>query len=148
MTYLEDMAKFLILFFTPFTLIHFIDLSFLTSLLSSLEGFFLSNLGFQVFVSKSLLTINSTPFLITVDCTGLVLIILLFALFLSTNTGSLRQFLIFSALLFLFNIIRLLLTLEVGGTYGLNAMESTHIFLWFVDSAVVFLIWLGVGEFI
>ncbi|MCL5011559.1 MAG: hypothetical protein M1594_01540 [Candidatus Marsarchaeota archaeon] len=148
MTYLEDLAKFLILFFTPFTLIHFMDFSLLTSFLSSLEGFLLSKLGFTVFVSKSFLTINSAQFLITVDCTGLVLIILLFALFLSTGTGNFNQFILFSILLFLFNIIRLLLTLEVGGVYGLNAMESTHVSLWFVDSAVVFLIWLGAGGFI
>jgi hypothetical protein len=148
MGYFKDIAKFLVFFFTPFFLIHFIDFSFLTSFLASVEGHLLSLAGFNTVVSSSLVIINSTPFLITVDCTGLVLIILLLALFLSTEVGNFSQFLLFSAFLFIFNIVRLLLTLEIGGVYGLNAMESTHVFLWFVDSGVVFMIWLGVAGFI
>lgn len=148
MGYIEDLAKFLTFFFIPFFLIHVVDFSLLTSFLANLEGFLLSLAGFNTIVSGSLMIVNSTPFLITVDCTGLVLIILLFALFLSTKVGNALYFILFSALLLVFNVVRLLLTLEVGGVFGLNAMESTHVFLWFVDSGVVFLIWLGVGGFI
>jgi len=146
--YLEDLAKFLLVFFILLALIHFIDFSTLASVVASVESELLSTLGFTVLKFKSTVIVNSTPFLITVDCTGVVLIILLFSLFVSTQTGSLKQFILFSILLFFFNITRLLLTLEVGGVYGLNAMELTHVSLWLVDSAVVFIIWLGVAGFI
>ena len=146
--YLEDLAKFLLVFFILLALIHFIDFSTLASVVASVESELLSTLGFTVLKFKSTVIVNSTPFLITVDCTGVVLIILLFSLFISTQTGSLKQFILFSILLFFFNITRLLLTLEVGSVYGLNAMELTHVSLWLVDSAVVFIIWLGVAGFI
>jgi|YelNatPaOPRAMG01_1025707.scaffolds.fasta_scaffold09734_6 hypothetical protein len=146
--YLEDLAKFLLVFFILLALIHFIDFSTLASVVASVESELLSTLGFTVLKFKSTVIVNSTPFLITVDCTGVVLIILLFSLFVSTQTGSLKQFILFSILLFFFNITRLLLTLEVGSVYGLNAMELTHVSLWLVDSAVVFIIWLGVAGFI
>ncbi len=146
--YAEDFVKFLVVFFALFAFIHLLDVSLLTSFLAGLEGFLLSSLGFATVVSNSLLTVNSISFLVSVDCSGLVLIVLLFSLFVSTGVGSVRNFVFFSALLFLFNIARLLLTIEVGGVFGFGVMEATHIFLWFVDSGVVFAIWLCVGGFI
>ncbi|MEW5955285.1 MAG: archaeosortase/exosortase family protein [Candidatus Micrarchaeota archaeon] len=141
------LAKFLVLFFVPFTALHFVDASLLNAAVASSEHAALSFLGYDAAASGSDLFVDGTHFRIVVDCTGLVLVLLLFALLFATplkNAVRLRALAVFAPFLLFFNLLRLLLTLSVGAVLGQAALEAVHVLLWFVDSAVVFFIWMQV----
>lgn len=145
----DFLAKFLIIFFLPFAALHFIDASLLTTAVAYAEKILLSLLGYAAASIGDDLFVDGTHFKIVVDCTGLVLVLLLAALLFATplkNEKRLRVLLIFTPFLLTFNLLRLLLTLSVGAVLGQPALEATHVLMWFVDSAVVFFIWMRVAR--
>jgi len=142
------LARFLFFFFIPFAVIHLVDASFLNAAVASVEQVLLSFLGYDVVAAGPDLLVDGTPFRIVVDCTGLVLVLLLFALLFSTplkNSVRVRAIIVFTPFLLFFNALRLLLTLSVGAVLGQAVLEVVHVLLWFVDSAVVFFIWMQVA---
>lgn len=138
------LASFLILFFVPFALIHFLPLGFTGEAVAGVEESMLSTLGYGVERSGSLLRIGGVSYFdIVADCSGLVMVILFFALLYSTpcDCDRLRALLVYSPVLLAFNLFRLLLTLLAHYHYGAAAFEFAHVALWFVDSAVVLACW-------
>lgn len=136
------------LFVIPYAVMRFIPLDFLTRPIAFLESFALNAFGFQTQVFGSTILSQKTVFTIIPDCSGLVMVILFLALYYSTKTrrysikenepAALAPYVLF---LLAFNLLRLFVTLAVGLSYGGNALDKTHMALWFVDSAVVMLAW-------
>lgn len=141
---LEFLGRFFLLFFIPYILLHVADVSPLSSAIAGVESSALSAAGFPASSSGSLLFVGESVYEIVPDCTGLVMVILLFALLYSTPLDSnrrLRGLLVFTPLLLAFNLARLAVTLLTGAWFGPTALEGAHVLLWFVDSAVVLLAW-------
>ncbi|MBI5229504.1 exosortase/archaeosortase family protein, partial [Candidatus Micrarchaeota archaeon] len=140
----EFLLKFAVLFIIPYVFIHFLSLDFLLGFIAEREASFLNALGYESKNIGQIVVSNGNPFKIIPDCSGLVMIILLFALVYATNIKEPRRtelFLLGALVLFIFNLFRLLLTILTGVWYGPVATEVTHFILWFVDAAVVLLLW-------
>jgi len=145
----DFLAKFLVFFFLPFAALHFVDASVLTVAVAHAEKILLSLLGYSATAIGDDLFVDGAHFKIVVDCTGLVLVLLLAALLFATplkNEKRLQALALFTPFLLAFNLLRLLLTLTVGAVLGQPALEATHMLMWFVDSAVVFFIWMRVAR--
>ncbi|MFH1780247.1 MAG: archaeosortase/exosortase family protein [Candidatus Micrarchaeota archaeon] len=136
------LVSFSLFFLIPFFLLYVFDFSFLTSFVAGIEAFFL---GFfvPVFLDGSTIFAGSISFDIVIECTGAVMFVLLFALLYSTDAPKKIFFLLlFAPVLFVFNLLRLFLTLIMGVFYGVDVLNVVHFLLWFVDAGVVFLLWL------
>ena len=137
------LAVFLASFFALFFLLISIDLSGLTDAITSLEAGLLHALGIPVTVSGSFMVFGNGVVRVIAECTGLVMVILLFSLLIATPMPSRRRFkafVLFAPLLLLFNLIRLAVTLVAFFRFA-SSFEAVHVVLWVVDSAVVLGVW-------
>jgi exosortase/archaeosortase family protein len=139
------LLKFLVIFAMLYALIKVLPLSPLLTLIASFEAQTLAQFGVAaVALGQTVYTANAS-FLVAPECSGLVMGAMLAALVFSTNVPHrLRVLAIFVPALFLFNLVRLAVTVYSGAIYGQQVLEIVHSGLWFVDAAVVFLIWIKV----
>jgi exosortase/archaeosortase family protein len=144
---LSFLAKFLAIFFALFYILKLLDLGFLLRLIANVEFALIKLFGIQATLKNEFIILGPPSSIqIVAECSGLVMIILLAALLWSTEMKNRKRFealLIFSPLLFLFNIFRLLITILALAVLP-NLFEIIHIILWFIDSAVVMYIWMHV----
>ncbi len=136
--------RFAFFFGLPYLLLHVLPLGFLLDLIAAIESVGLHALGVGSVVFGSFLSANSAWFAIVPDCSGLVMVSLLFGLLWSTPVSIAvreRFFAIWAPALLAYNLVRLLVVLYVAGTYGMGAMDPVHLGLWLVDAALVFGIW-------
>lgn len=144
------LVKFLVLFFVPYAFIHVVDLSAVNEAVAGVQGAMLNAAGLPTAVQGTHLAITvggrQAFFNMIIDCSGLMMVILFFALLYSTpiKRGRLKWLLAFTPLLLAFNAVRLFVTIAAAVLY--NAFEVVHMALWFVDSAVVLLCWAFVAE--
>jgi len=138
------LLSFLALFFVPFALIHFLPLGFASEAVASVEETMLKAAGYATQRDGAFLSIGGkSDFEIVTDCTGLVMVILFFALLYSTpsKADKPRALLIYAPVLLSFNLARLFATLVAHYHFGPAVFEGVHVALWFVDSAVVLWCW-------
>jgi len=86
---------------------------------------------------------GKSGFEIIADCTGLVMVVLLFALLYSTESKAdkPRELAFYAPFLLAFNLVRLFATLLAHYHLGEAGFEAVHAALWFVDSGVVLWCW-------
>ncbi|MBI5225056.1 hypothetical protein HY989_04265 [Candidatus Micrarchaeota archaeon] len=142
------LAKFLIIFFLLFGILKIIDLSAMLFAIAQFESSALNfvGIGSKVVGTQMLLYGNVVEFV--EECSGLIMVILLIALLWGSkiqNERRLKYLAIFTPALLAFNLIRLFATLWVLAIFP-YLFEYFHIFLWFVDSAIVMLIWIRAIE--
>lgn len=141
---IEFLVKFLCLFFGLFILMRALDLSALLEAIANLEYGMLKVLGINTALSGTLIYIGRRTVEIVPECSGLFMPILLAALLWSTkidNSRRVKYLLIFTPLLFLFNLFRIYITI-LPLAYMPALFSPIHIFMWFVDSAIVLAIWM------
>lgn len=132
------LAKFFGLFLIFELLINLADLSILTNLLAMIVGTFfnLPYLGNTIFV-------DSTQYIVSNSCTGLVSLAILIAITLPLKEMALKKrlgiILIGAFLLLTLNIPRIGLVIY-SSLLGFNA-EMVHELTWFFMSAVILVIW-------
>ncbi|MFH0835819.1 MAG: archaeosortase/exosortase family protein [Candidatus Micrarchaeota archaeon] len=136
--------RFLPVFFIPFLVLSFLTWSPLTDFIAGAETVSLNYAGVQATASGSLISTPSINFLIIFECSGLVMLILLFALLFAhppkkTNWVTVAGYGLF---LLFFNLVRLFFTLLAGIYFGDAVLGAVHVSLWFVDAGVVFWVWL------
>ncbi|HLC48083.1 MAG TPA: archaeosortase/exosortase family protein [Candidatus Norongarragalinales archaeon] len=138
------LAKFLALISILFLLLKTVQMGFLLEWIASWEYGALRFLNLPAILDGATIALPSVKIRIVPECSGLFMPILLAALLWSTKIEAgkrIRYMLIFTPLLFLFNLIRLFATIfTLAVAPGL--FDLMHITLWFVDSAIVLLIWM------
>lgn len=141
----EFLAKFLPLYFIPFFLAaRVIPLEWLTNIIAAIESSLLTILGTPNTLSASNIFTSNVQFIIVPECTGLSMVILLFALLYATKINEnkkLNALKVYTPILLLFNIFRLFLVLWLGSNYGNSTLNYAHPAFWFVDAGIVFAIW-------
>ncbi|NUN11663.1 exosortase/archaeosortase family protein [Candidatus Micrarchaeota archaeon] len=138
------LAKFFTSFFIPFFLLELIDTSLLTNAIAGFENYFLSKLVYTE-LNGSTIFANNILFQIVTECSGLVMLLLFASLIYSTEAkNKLKNFLLLAPVVFVFNLLRLFVTLLFGVFYGQQAIEVVHVLFWFIDAGVVFLLWMHV----
>lgn len=143
---LRFLAVFALTFGVPYIVMQRVDLSIMTGWIAAFESWVLRSFSIPAFSVDSLIFIanSSAVYQIVAECTGLVMVILLFALLYSTPLDSrrrLRSLALYIPLLLAFNLLRLAVTFLAGSLVGPSALEPTHVALWFVDSGVVLAVW-------
>ncbi|OIO24609.1 hypothetical protein AUJ14_05750 [Candidatus Micrarchaeota archaeon CG1_02_55_22] len=109
--------------------------------LAGIEGAFLEASGVPVVVDGALLHAGGASFEIVAECSGLIMVAMLVALFFASGCrrwGWLAGGIVF---LLLFNVARLWLTLYAGAAWGQSALGVVHPVLWFVDAGIVLAWW-------
>jgi exosortase/archaeosortase family protein len=147
---LAFLARFALLFGAPYLALHLVDVTPLAANIAHAQVAALSLAGVPAFADGPLLYVAGSPavYQIVADCTGLVMVILLFALLWATPIdprARLPALLAFAPFLLAFNLVRLAATLLVGAWHGPAALEAAHVALWFVDSGVVLALWARVA---
>ncbi|MFH1750640.1 MAG: archaeosortase/exosortase family protein [Candidatus Micrarchaeota archaeon] len=138
------LVKFLAIFFALFFLLKIADLDWLLKALAGIEAWLLAQLGVLALLDGNEIILEKTRVLIVPECSGLFMPILLASLLWSTrleNARRLKFMLIFTPLLFLFNLARLLVTILPLAFFP-ALFTPIHVFLWFVDSALVLWVWM------
>ncbi|MFA7133368.1 MAG: hypothetical protein WC122_00115 [archaeon] len=133
---------FLVKFFIIFAILEFtiisIDLSFLTNLITSIIGVFL-----RIPYAKNTLFVNSTNFVITNSCTGLISLSILTAITLPLKRMVLEKRLLIillgGALVLISNIPRIILVIY-SGFFGFDT-NFVHELTWFLMSGLIVVIW-------
>jgi len=141
------LARFAGLFSIPYLGMRFSDLAWLTSPVAGAEGFLLNALGLPSSMNDSIITLAGKEYEIIPDCTGLVMIIMLFALLWSTPVKQERKwfFMAFGApFLLAFNLLRLALTIWMDAVLGVG--EGAHVVFWLVDAGAVVGMWAKAAE--
>lgn len=139
------LSKFFLLFFIPFAAIHVLPLDFISSAIALIQSTMLRGAGISAYSFGPFILSQGQVFKIIIDCTGLVMLILFFALLYSTKErrpGRKVQLIASILFLFAFNLFRLFITILSGLFFGENAINLVHPLLWFVDSGVVMLCWI------
>ncbi len=153
----EFLLKFFAIFFALFLLLKAIDATPPASeatnavklAVAAAEETLLQNTGFAISRQGTLLSNGAQGFEIIVECTGLVLVILLVALLYSTDVKPHRRkraLLLYAPALLGFNIVRLYATIWTGLTFGFPAMDLVHPALWIIDSLLVLFLWSRAAE--
>ncbi|MFH1443261.1 MAG: archaeosortase/exosortase family protein [Candidatus Micrarchaeota archaeon] len=140
----EFLTRFFLIFFGLFAVLKIADLSSLLELIAGIEYSLAILAGIPATLSAPAIMLNTSSVEIVAECSGFVMIILLAALLWSTNIPNgrrIRYMLVFSPFLFVFNILRIFATLLTLNSHP-SLFEFVHISLWFVDSAIVLLIWM------
>jgi len=143
------LAKFFILFAIPYALIHVIDLGWLTRAIASIESGLFNAAGIPSSAVGSEVIAAGANYTIIADCTGLVMVAMLFALLWATPLKDKRRWLflaIGAPFLLLFNFARLFITLWTGIALGPTALETVHLGFWFVDAAAAVAVWAKAAE--
>ncbi len=146
---LEFLLKFIAFFFVLLFFLKFLDSSIITKSVAYAEYYLVNLFGTPATISANTITLPNSRVEIVPECSGFVMIILLAALLWSTNIENKRRaryLLIFGPFLFAFNILRLLITILVLNNHP-TFFDSVHVFLWFVDSAIVMAIWMHAQGF-
>ena len=142
---IKFLLKFLPLYFIPFFLIaRVLPLGFLTDLTAFIQSKLLSLAGVTNQLAGSFIYPQKISFEIVPECTGLSMVILLFALLYSTKINPrkrLSALLLYTPLLLLFNQIRLFALLFIGATNGQSALDYAHPAFWLIDAGLVFALW-------
>lgn len=137
------LRKFFLIFALLFALLFFVDLPPLNSAIAYIEAALLRSSGVPVSLDGTVLQYSGFAAKIVNECSGLVMVALLASLLYATDIPEHRRrraLIIFTPFLLLFNLLRLFITLYVF--FAVNSLfEITHVFLWFVDSAVVLSCW-------
>ncbi len=132
------LAKFFGIFIVLEALINLIDISIFTNLITSI----IANFFNLPFINNTIF-VNSTSFLVTNSCTGLVSLAILCAITLPLKRMELKKRVLIVAIGALFlltlNIPRIGLVIY-SGILGFDA-ELIHEFTWFFMSAVILLVW-------
>ncbi|MFH0971886.1 MAG: archaeosortase/exosortase family protein [Candidatus Micrarchaeota archaeon] len=140
----EFLLKFLVAFFSLFILLKITDLTPILNFIGAAENKMLEMVGVKSALEGNLVFIGNSQIEIVPECSGFVMAILLAALLWSTrikNGIRIKYLLIFTPLLFIFNLLRLLMTI-LALAFTPAFFDAMHIFLWFVDSAIVMGIWM------
>jgi len=143
------LAKFFVFFSVPYVLIHLIDLGWLSGIVAVAETALFNAAGIPSSASGSQIFCAGMNYAIIADCTGLVMIFMLFALLWATPLKGRRRWLFLAVgipLLLIFNIFRLFLTLYAGVAFGAGALDAVHLGFWFVDAGVVVALWAKAAE--
>ncbi len=135
--------RFLSIFFFLFLLLFLFELNWLTRWIAGVETGLLNYVGVPASQEGSYILMG--PYLVHIvpECTGLVMVFLLAALLYATRIPELQRrkaLVVFTPFLLLFNLLRLLATLLVF-YYWQALFGAVHVFLWFVDSALVLGLW-------
>ncbi len=133
---------FIVVFSLIFAVLKILEPRSINLLVAQLQESILSTAGYPVLRNGTSLLVGNTAFEIVVDCSGLVMMAMFFALLYSTKTRipHLRM-LGYFAFFFFFNLFRIAFTIAVGADYGNAAINVVHPVLWFVDSGIVFACW-------
>jgi len=133
---------FTLIFLSIFGLLKITEPQPVNLLVAQLQERLLSSAGYSIVRDGAILLLNGSAFQIVIDCSGLVMMTLFFALLYSTKTKiPLPRLLAYFAFFFLFNLLRLAFTIGVAADYGEGALGIVHPVLWFVDAGVVFACW-------
>lgn len=136
-------------FFAAYALLFLIDcltpvfLS-LKVFVASAETLLLSSAGIAAQQYGAVVVAGSWAFKIVLECTGLVLVALLFSLLYASKLPARKiatRLLLCLPFLLAFNLARLFATLYVAILYGNAAFEAIHLLLWLADSFVVLALW-------
>lgn len=144
------LAKFGVFFSIPYALIHVVDMRTITDFIAGAESALLSAAGVGNSVSGSLISAPPQAYEIVPDCSGFVLISAFAALAFASRTTLRKQTVsiaLFSPVLFAFNILRLFATLWVG-VRASPYLEAAHLSFWFIDGALVMLLWLAAVKYV
>lgn len=126
-----------------FAFFHYLSMDWLLNLIASVEAGILFNAGIHATVQGATIFTSKATFQIVAECSGLVMSSMLVALVFTTNVPKkFQNLLVFVPLLMGFNLIRLAVTLYFGATFGQGVLDVVHYALWFVDTGLVFWIWI------
>jgi exosortase/archaeosortase family protein len=132
------LVKFFGIFITLEGLVTLIDLTLLTNFITKIVANF-----FNLPYLNSTIFVNSSSFIVTNSCTGLVSLAILTAITLPLKRMKLKNralvIAIGAILLLTLNIPRIALVIY-SGMNGFDA-ELVHEFTWFVMSAIILLVW-------
>ncbi len=151
------LLKFFSIFFALFLLLKLADAAPIVSnaagaakeTVAATEQFLLQSSGFQISRTGATLFNQGGQYDIIIECTGLVLVILLISLLYSTDVKKQRKrraLLLYTPFLLVFNVARLYATLWTGMAIGTQAMDVVHPLLWIVDSLLVLFLWSRAAE--
>ncbi len=133
---------FTVIFLSIFGLLKIAEPQPVNLFVAQLQEQILSAAGYNAVRDGTTLLLNGAAFQIVIDCSGLVMMTLFFALLYSTKTRiSTPRLLAYFAFFFLFNLLRLAFTIGIAADYGEGALGIVHPVLWFVDAGVVFVCW-------
>jgi len=138
-------AGFLARFFPAMILLYAAILLFpqpeLYAHIASFEAGALNALGVPAASQGSHIYAGNAAFVIVAECSGLVMIAMLIALFFASQSAKWKDLAVGIAFLLVFNLLRVLVTVYSGAVMGQNALDIVHPALWFVDAGVVMAIW-------
>ncbi len=141
---LAFLAKFLILFFALYSILKIVDITALNLFIASFEFELLKLFNVSAILEGVMIHFPNTTVEFVDECSGLLMPILLASLLWSTNIENnkrIKYLILFTPFLFIFNLLRLLVTvLPLALIPGI--FNILHVLLWFVDSAVVLMIWM------
>lgn len=141
----ERAKEFLVRFFPVmavlYALILLIPLPWLYSGIASLEAGFLNGAGIYSVSDGALIHTGAASFEIVAECSGLVMVAMLIALFYASKTRKWNWLIGGIVFLLLFNLLRLFATLYAGAAFGQGALDVVHPALWFVDAGLVLAVW-------
>jgi len=157
---IKDVFLFLLKFnvlLLPFYLIIILDLNFypLQIAFANFLAFFLKILNYDATTSDFLLFVgkNNYPIDISRDCIGWKSSYSLFALVFATpgDTKDKLKFLgLWIPVLLVINVFRIIITIVIGMSFGIQYMEIIHAFLWEVAIIIIligiWIIWLRKGK--
>ena len=145
------LLRFFLCFFALYLALLAAD-AFLPALLFPVKSFvaqselvLLRSAGFPVSLDGLVIYSPDAAYLIVVECTGLVLMILLFSLLYASRLHKKRlfsHFVPYSVFLLAFNLVRVLVTIAVGISFGNAALDAVHVSLWLFDSLLVLWLWM------
>lgn len=142
------LLRFFLSFFASYALLHLLDyfkvFEPLKLFVAAAQAALFRSIGVSAVLQGAMLSHGGLAFAIVLECTGLVLVALLFSLLFASRVPAkklLRALLLFSPFLLAFNVLRVFATLYSGVAFGIGVMDSVHVFLWLVDSLLVLWIW-------
>lgn len=149
-TPLQFLTRFLIVFLPLYAIIELTTIYFsnniLTQTIASIQSALLNSIGIFANNSGNIIRTVGATFEVIPDCSGLMLIAMLAGLLYATrsvtNKHKLNILLLGGAVLLIFNLLRLTLTIYTFVNFGQNTFELTHFALWIIDSLLVITIWL------
>ncbi len=133
------LIKFFAIFFVLSNLINILDLTFLLNIITKISANYLSLqfAGNQIFV-------NTSVFIVTNSCTGLVSTAILAAVIFALKKPKIRQklklFIFGTLLLLVINVPRIILILFVAKVGSIDP-DLVHTLTWFLMSFLILIIW-------
>ncbi len=145
----DFLIKFLIYFFPPYIIFHFVrESGALIKFTIEAEKFLLSISGTKVLSKGSLLFINNNALKIVFECTGITSILLFLSIIFADSHCEKRRakaIVIFVPSLILINLLRLFFIFLIGVKLRLD-IEMLHMLTWFLDMGIVILMWMWTAD--